>query len=96
MKALNEVFAQAVKNQIGGNKDHGWGQKDSMGVIDELLAECSEQIAKDKGASEELLSLIGQVVNPSAFRQTLERAKVLNKGEGRTAKVEGWLDALKG
>jgi hypothetical protein len=61
-------FIAAVDAQIGGNKDHGWGGDDSWAVIDSLL-----------NVEPEAEPYIRAVINPSAFRQTLEGAKKLNE-----------------
>lgn len=80
-----EAFQEAVKSQIGDNRNHGWGAKDSMAVIDAVVAaDASEEIeklvkeGKQPGAyslSAEATEFIEQVINPSAFRQKLESAK---------------------
>lgn len=93
---LNRVAAEAVKGHIGGNKDHGWGNADSAGVIDVLIAESVDEIVAAKGAPPELMAIITGFINPSAVRQKLESAKMLNKSEGRSRGGQaGWMDALK-
>ena len=77
-----ETFQASVKEQINGNKEHGWGGKDSMAVI----AACIKA-ESGKDASKEILEAISLVVNPSAFRQTLEKQGMLNKG-GEKARVK--------
>lgn len=57
----------------------GWSQEQHVGfqfnlIVDMLGIESKE----DK---DELLSILGQTVNPSAFRQTLESAEILEKAE---------------
>jgi hypothetical protein len=76
---LEKQFADAVKAQIGGNKDHGWGADDSMAVIDQLIAENVAEITAAKGLPEELSGFIKGVINPSQCRQRLESKKILNK-----------------
>ena len=89
--SIKEAFQKAVKERIGNDKDHGWGQADSMHVIETLIvAECGVE----KEDIVELLDAINHVVNPSAFRQKLENAGILNKGskvEKKASKLlEGW------
>ena len=73
---------KAVKAQVGQNREHGWGQADSMAAITEIL---SVEIEPDAM----LLEAIDHVVNPSAFRQKLEGVKrsdgqtILQKHEGK-------------
>lgn len=75
---------KTVKAQVGQNREHGWGQADSMVAIKAILA---EEIGSDPDAM--LLEAIDHVVNPSAFRQKLESVKrsdgetILQKHEGK-------------
>lgn len=75
---------KAVKAQVGMNREHGWGQADSMAAITEIL---TEEIGDKPDAM--LLAAIDHVVNPSAFRQKLESVKrsdgqtILQKHEGK-------------
>lgn len=85
-KALFAVFNGVVDAQIAGDKSHGWGNKDSMAVIESIVAEdaaMSDGDVKQFTLSEEALQFIAVVVNPSAFRQQLE-----SKDDGRLTKVE--------
>ncbi len=88
-KALWATLVAILEAQINGNRSHGWGAKDSMAVIEGIVAEdaslskCGD-VAKFT-LSEEALRIIGAVINPSAFRQQLEDPKGLN----RLDKVEG-------
>lgn len=77
---------ECIIANIGGDKNHGWGMKDSSGSIDSLIADNVEDIIKAKGLPAELLTEIEQFINPSQLRQKLENAKppLLNK----TAKRE--------
>ena len=78
------VLWKAVKAQVGQNREHGWGQADSMAAITAILA---EEIGAAPDAM--LLEAIDHVVNPSAFRQKLESVKrsdgqtILQKHEGK-------------
>jgi len=86
-KALFSVFNGVVDSQIAGDKSHGWGNADSMAVIESIVAEdaaLSDGDVKQFTLSEEAMKLIAIVVNPSAFRQQLE-----SKDDGRLTKVEG-------
>jgi hypothetical protein len=96
MSTIKEQFQSAVKNAIGGDKNHGWGVEDSMEVIDTLIAENCEAIAKDKGLSEELSATIKAVINPSAFRQILESKGVLseNKTKRKESATKSLLDGI--
>ena len=85
-KALFAVFNGAVDGQIAGDKQHGWGNKDSLAVIESIVAEdaaLSDGDVKQFTLSDEALQFIGVVINPSAFRQQLE-----GKDDGRLTKVE--------
>lgn len=84
-KALWAVLQATIDAQIGGNKDHGWGAKDSLAVIENIVAEdaalskCGDVVKYS--LSDEAMRMIAEVINPSAFRQQLEKAKRLNKSE---------------
>lgn len=93
---VKETAAAAVKAQIGGNREHGWGLADSSAVIDQIVAEHHEAVAKNKGLTAEMLAAIEEVINPSAFRLKLESDSVnmLNKGESRKAKRESFLSSM--
>lgn len=85
-KALFAVFNGAVDGQIAGDKAHGWGNKDSIAVIESIVAEdaaLSSGDVRQFTLSDEALAFIAAVVNPSAFRQQLE-----SKADGRLTKVE--------
>ena len=74
---LGKVFADAIKAQIGGNRQHGWGQDDSFSVIDAVVAEDATDAEKGKySISDEARPLIERVINPSACRQWLESKEV--------------------
>jgi hypothetical protein len=85
-KALFGAFNAVVNAQIGGDKQHGWGNKDSMAVIESIVAEdaaLNDGDVKQFTLSDEAMRIIALVVNPSAFRQQLE-----SKDDGRLTKVE--------
>lgn len=94
MKDIKQVAQDAVKAQIGSNKEHGWGSNDSMAVIDVIVAEDASNSAEagetleKYSLSEEASKWIKRLINPSAFRQELESSKLLNKSEGRKSKSE--------
>lgn len=84
-KAIATAFADAVKGQINDNRNHGWGAKDSQAVIEAVIAEDATHeikrlIAEKKDPTsytptEFAMEAIAKVINPSAYRQTLEKAK---------------------
>lgn len=91
---LQKAFNEAVIGRIGDDRHHGWGAADSAEVIEVVIMEDVAIFREDKGnadkvygPSEAAMSLIGDVINPSAFRQKLESAKrpdgqtVLQKSE---------------
>jgi hypothetical protein len=88
---IKEAFQKAVKDRVGNDKDHGWGQADSLHVIETLII---EECGVTKEDIVDLMDAISNVVNPSAFRQKLESANILNKGsktEKKASKLlEGW------
>ena len=85
-----ETMKASIDAQINDDKNHGWGQTDSMAVIGDLLAEYGGDFAivENKEIREAVLAGINQVVNPSACRQWLESEKVgkLNKQESGRSK----------
>lgn len=86
-KALFAAFNAAVDAQIAGDKLHGWGNEDSMAVIEAIVAEdvnWHEGEAKTYTLSDEAMKFIGIVVNPSAARQRFE-----DEDDGRLTKVVG-------
>lgn len=71
---MKEAYQNAVKNAIGGNKDHGWGKEDSMLVIQALyLKATGEEMTPEHKA------MVASVVNPSAARQAFAKAGLLNE-----------------
>jgi hypothetical protein len=74
-------FREAVLAQIGGDKNHGWGLEDSFSVIDSLC-----------DIEPEAAPFIREVINPSAFRQVLEKRELLNKApeSGRRNNKPTW------
>ena len=96
-KDVIETRRESINAIVGENKDHGWGQADSMAVIGDLLAEFggafarhNPPLADDDPASrneaelrDAVLGCIDKLVNPSACRQWLasESVGVLNKAE---------------
>lgn len=91
MKA-QEAFQNAIKTAINGDKNHGWGANDSLAVI---MAVIAEETGTSKEDLQGIEPLIKAVINPSAFRQTLESKGVLNKSNGvRSSAMKGLLDGL--
>jgi hypothetical protein len=67
---INNAFVAAVKKQLQANGGSGWGGRDSLAVIESI---CDAAYLGDApegfdGVRERVLAL----VNPSAFRQSLE------------------------
>ena len=81
-----EVFLASVRAVINGNKAHGWGSDDSMRVIKALYA---SEVGSEM--DDTLAGFIKKVVNPSAFRQELEKAGALTP---KPTKVTGLLAEL--
>src|SRR6266853_3749960 len=84
MTALEKIFQDAAKAAIGNDRQHGWGLKDSMEVIETVIVADAEaqHLAKPEGGngympSDEALRLIELVVNPSQARQAFEKAGLL-------------------
>ena len=80
---LQTAMGQAITAAIGGDKKHGWGIDDSVEVIETLIA---EDAPDGYAPSDELMSLIREVVNPSQFRQKLEAEKMLEAPERKRNK----------
>lgn len=79
-----EAFVKSVSKQINGDRKHGWGAKDSLNVVREIFAdEVGEQPDE-----ETVMKWIGYVINPSAFRQVLEKENQLDKSENTREKHE--------
>jgi hypothetical protein len=95
--ALNKAFIESVKAQIGDDRQHGWGVEDSKHVIEDVIAEdATLEIARllkegkkpeTYSPSENAMALVKKVINPSAYRQELEKAK---KPDGKG----GWTTIL--
>ena len=73
-----ETMKASIDAQIDGNKNHGWGQGDSMNVISDILEEFGREFTPEgnKDICQAVLAGINQIVNPSACRQWLESEKV--------------------
>ena len=92
-----ETMKASVLAQIDGNRQHGWGSADSTAVIMDLIAEFAPEVA---ASNVEVISAIEigvkQVVNPSAFRQSLEPSKgkkgLLDESKGRVRSAERLAD----
>jgi hypothetical protein len=80
-----EVFGAAVAEALV-RWPGGWGKEASMHCIDALWrSETGDPMPK------EVADLVGEVVNPSAFRQVLERLGKLTKGPKRAERrTPGW------
>lgn len=75
-----EAFNKAVTTRVGDNRNHGWGVDDSMAVI-EAIWESETGDKMDASVKEH----VKKVVNPSQFRQLLEKAK---RPDGQTVLAE--------
>ena len=101
MRNLNEVVGTEIKRIINGNKDHGWGQADSLVVIEEIVcADVENHIEAKKDPTkyvftDEAKSLVNDFVNPSAARQKLESAGLLNKNTKSERKKALWANLAK-
>jgi hypothetical protein len=78
--ALGAEFSAAVIAQINDDRQHGWSAKDSMAVVEAIVAKDAELTPPDMLASrftlsDEAQSFILKVINPSQFRQVLESEK---------------------
>ena len=80
-----EAMSAAIKSQIKGDKNHGWGQDDSYVVLLAIIANETGADAKELDHGE-FGHLIKNLINPSAFRQALEKAGVLNETKGKREK----------
>jgi hypothetical protein len=80
IKGLNpaNVSAWAIKNRLNGDKDHGWGQDDSLFVLEVLWLSENGDAMPDT-----IREQCARFINPSACRQYLEGLKLLNKSEGK-------------
>ena len=80
-------FKTFVHERIKGDKRHGWGVEDSVAIIESLIA---EDAPDGYAPSEDLMKLVAIVVNPSAFRQQLEKAGDLVESGKKRAKGSAW------
>lgn len=93
-KSLGEAFAASVQNRLGGNPEHGWGQDDSLAVMEDVVAEDAKLAAAAKkpytGLSAEAKSISRALFNPSAFLQSLTKFGLQKE---RTATRRGGVNA---
>jgi len=88
--AIKAAFQATVTAAIGGDKDHGWGYRDSAKVVMAISQAdaawwTGESTNKGKpytGMGADALPFIERVSNSSAFRQVLEKRKLLNPPSG--------------
>jgi hypothetical protein len=76
-KTAVEAVMETVAVRVGMNRQHGWGQDDSVAAILAVF-ECE---TGDKPDEEVVPRRSAMVVNPSAFRQVLEKEK---RADGQT------------
>lgn len=82
MAMLSLTCKESVTNRLNGDTNHGWGVDDSTSVIETLVATDNQIFHEENPAklagtytpSGECLAMISKLVNPSAFRQALEKA----------------------
>lgn len=88
--ALKKTVAKAILTKVAGDPKHGWGNSDSLYVIGEIWkAENGDEMPPHVRAE------VFRLINPSAFRQYLEKLKVLNKSEAkRGSKSDALADYL--
>jgi hypothetical protein len=73
-----QIAAFATLRRINGNRNHGWGAKDSLFILAAIwLSETGDAM------SDEIEAQFLRYINPSAMRQYLESKKInlLDKGE---------------
>lgn len=78
-----KAYQEAVLAQINGNKEHGWGQADSLAVIKAIVKD-----ATGKELAGEAEAQVKSLINPSQFRQILEDQKVLNESPKGSKRVK--------
>ena len=87
----------SINAQINGERNHGWGQADSVAVIGDIVAEFAPYFTKGTPEHDEqsatevrnaVMAGINQLVNPSATRQWLESKNVnlLDKQDSKATK----------
>ena len=86
-----QAIQNTIKARINGDKNHGWGVEDSYQCILAAIAANEGCEVKDIDTAE-FGKLLKPLINPSAFRQSLEIAGLLTKN----AKAEKEKSALKG
>lgn len=85
---IKEVFQTEVKAQLAKSNGTKWGNDESVAVIMALITD--ETGSDDTAKNAEFVEAVKKVVNPSAFAQALEGAKML-KRVGRGEKVKSTL-----
>lgn len=87
------IFRDAVFAITAKDKNHGWNQQDSLGAIDNVVA---EQVGLAVAGGEDMtkwslspdaVDAIGMFINPSQCRQRLEDWLVINKSTQKRAKA---------
>lgn len=71
-KAVDLIAQRVIKERIGGDLKHGWGVEDSLALIIALWVD--EVVDEPSDAKR---GWIKAVINPSAFRQMLEKKGAL-------------------
>jgi len=84
MQTLKQVYSNAVAARLSAQSNRGWGGKDSLAVIEALT---DWAYGESNEGFDPVRESIGELVNPSAFRQKLEgnyddKAKAPKTGVG--------------
>ena len=74
MKTIKEVYGDAVKQQVAAcnNAGIGWGRDQSVRVV-EALCDAAYLDGEAPAGFDAIRVLVGQLVNPSAFYQQLQK-----------------------
>ena len=85
---VKEMFTELIRDQINGDKGHGWGVDDSLAVI-EGMVDYARTLDCPFG---EIRSYVKWAINPSAARQSLEAQGALNPSAKKVGGVLAGLD----
>jgi hypothetical protein len=92
-KRTVELVQTAVRGIVNGDKNHGWKQGDSLAAIEDVVANDVATFFEQPNAdmtkyvlSDDAVAAINAFINPSAFRQVLETAKIINESADKKTK----------
>lgn len=71
MKTITETFVAAVAARATANMHGSWGTEDSVSVIEQLVD--AAYLGDKPEGFDAVRALVADLVNPSAFRQKLEK-----------------------